>query len=73
MSKILTLGLHAEKSFEYTGENDIEQIKFEVDDLDTDNLATLNPRENDFWERLRVSCLLPDSAAFAHDQDLKGE
>ncbi|ELU12556.1 hypothetical protein CAPTEDRAFT_201602 [Capitella teleta] len=66
----LMIGIQALR-YPTKNENDIEQVKFEVEALETHNLSAINPRENDFWVRLRNSCLLPDSAAFAHDHDLK--
>ena len=53
-------------------ERDINQIKYEVETRELHQLSEVNPVENEFWDRLRRNCLLPDSVAFAHDQDLKG-
>ena len=51
----------------------MNQVKDEIDALTSHNLEQVNKNEHDFWERLRQHCLLPDSVAFAHDHDLKGD
>ena len=57
----------------YAAERQKSGVKIEVDAMHPHQLENINPVEEEFWENLRQKCLLPDSVAFAHDADLKGE
>ncbi|KAK2159845.1 hypothetical protein LSH36_145g07014 [Paralvinella palmiformis] len=54
-------------------EQELEGVKDEIKSLESRNLASTNPNEFQFWEDLRKARLIPDTAAFMHDLDLKGE
>lgn len=48
------------------------QAKYELEALHLHHMKTVSRPEYDFWEKLRLERLLPDSVVFAHDLDLKG-
>ena len=56
-----------------SAERSISQVKYELEALEPFLMEVVSPAEFDFWEELRTNRLLPDSQAFAHDQDLRGE
>jgi len=57
----------------FSVEQELEGVKDEIKSLESRNLASTNPNEFQFWEDLRKARLIPDTAAFMHDLDLKGE